>query len=87
MCRLVLSAAYLYDIGIHAKFNEIRSKENVRFYYLNHSIECMLFSVVHVPKFKSHPGMLGSCQLLGVRKWFSSGNPVSSTSYNWLVTT
>ena len=32
-------------------------------------------------------GMWGSCQWLGVRGWFLPGTLVSSTSYNWLVTT
>ena len=31
--------------------------------------------------------MWASCQWLGVRRWFSLGTPVTSTSYNWLVTT
>ena len=37
--------------------------------------------------FKSHLGMWKSCQWLGIRQWFSPDTPVSSTSYNWLVTT
>ena len=31
--------------------------------------------------------LIGSCEWLGVRRWFSPGPPISSTRYNWLVTT
>ena len=31
--------------------------------------------------------MWESCQWLGLWRWFLAGTPVSSTSYNWLVTT
>ena len=31
-------------------------------------------------------GMWESCQWLGVGRWFSPGTPLSSTTYDWLVT-
>ena len=32
------------------------------------------------------PGIWVSCKWLGLRRWFSPGTPVSSTTYNWLIT-
>ena len=44
------------------------------------------FMCIRISSF-SYQYIWGSCQWPGVRRWFSPGTPVASSSNNWLVTT
>ena len=71
------SAPLLQDAFLHGTLYDDQS--------LSVYIEVLSVSHHH-PASNPTRGVWDSCQLLGVRLWFSPGTSATSTSYNWLVT-